>query len=540
MVGSAGFDKERLRTGGVSPTAPGGAPITLSLQGQNMEAEIAGLHRALGEADALRGAGKLQAARGLLEQLVSRSPEYFAAWNMLGALHHAQGNLLGAAACFQRAAIINSDDLGVVKNLSQCYALLGAHELSEATIKIVQARSKEDLPLLMSLGRIANLRFDHQAATAYFSQACNLDDKQTEARFALADAYFYMGSYEEALGHYLKALAVEKSGRKRPHVLSGIIYALSQTNTDNQKIDLLAEIDQLTASHANIDQEDAVPLKFARGLALEKRGDFAEAWKALSLANGAIWQARGGAEYKLVRERNTLLLAAAKAFPALRDRPIDGEAPRAVFIAGPSRSGKSTLEKLLAGAGLPLTRGFEAGLVEQLVARASQECDLPTIRQLQALPKGAFKRFSELLEAEVARLANGMKIVTDTHPSNLSQAGHVVKAYRNSVFLFVVRDIDDNAVRCFQKMYESGTWYSYDIDACRDYLEYCRNIAAAWVERLPGRAVMVSYEEMVGEPRRVLERVSQLIAVDLTASNEAPYDDRFAARPYRDFMLPQR
>jgi adenylate kinase family enzyme len=90
--------------------------------------------------------------------------------------------------------------------------------------------------------------------------------------------------------------------------------------------------------------------------------------------------------------------------------------PLSLFIIGPSRSGKTTVEKLVKQLN-GVKCGYENRLVERATRRTSQLSGLLTIRNPVDLPKALDERLRKIYLEELLEFADGAKIVTDTYPA---------------------------------------------------------------------------------------------------------------------------
>jgi hypothetical protein len=176
------------------------------------------------------------------------------------------------------------------------------------------------------------------------------------------------------------------------------------------------------------------------------------------------------ADYQKQLARQDASLKAAVAQPLIRSRPPPLEnCPFSLFIIGASRSGKTTLERLVGT--LPRTkRGYEGRLVERAVKRASQLSGLLTLTNPNDLPQSLDDEFRRFYLEELRDVASGAKIFTNTHPGMIHGAGRIAAALPNSRFVFVKRDPNDIALRILGKKYKSGNHYAYDIKTVFDYM----------------------------------------------------------------------
>jgi hypothetical protein len=104
-------------------------------------------------------------------------------------------------------------------------------------------------------------------------------------------------------------------------------------------------------------------------------------------------------------------------------------------------------------------------------------------------------------------------------------------------FVFVKRNVDDTVFRIFEKHYAKGNSYSYDIKAAYEYVAWYHEMIDLAAAKLPGRSILLHYEDMVADPAAALTAMTELCGLP-SFTGEMPEigDDRGCATPYREFM----
>jgi Sulfotransferase family len=199
---------------------------------------------------------------------------------------------------------------------------------------------------------------------------------------------------------------------------------------------------------------------------------------------------------------------------------------------GPSRAGKSTLERLVAQLS-GTKRGFESRLVEPAARRTSQQAGLLTVADPAGLPRSLDGRFRQIYLEELHEFAEGARIVTDTHPGLIGSVGRIAATIPLARFIFIRRHLDDVALRMFMKPYRAGNHYAYDIATIFEHLSLYNEMSDLWIERFPSLTIAIEYEEMVVDPRSTLARVALFCGASMLDSPLPKLgDDRGCAAPY--------
>jgi hypothetical protein len=222
--------------------------------------------------------------------------------------------------------------------------------------------------------------------------------------------------------------------------------------------------------------------------------------------------------------------------PATQDRPD----PLSLFIVGPSRAGKSTLERLV-GSLEGVKRGFESRLVEPPTRRTSQLAGLLTLVDPDELPRSLDAQFRKTYVEDLGEFASGARIVTDTHPGMITAVGRIAATIPNVRFVFIRRDPQDLVLRILMKRYRTGNHYAYDIETILEHLSSYNLLMDLWMERFAPLAIELTYEQLVTEPMAILARVAELCGATVSTKPLPDLgDDRNCSQPYRELMVKAR
>jgi hypothetical protein len=270
---------------------------------------------------------------------------------------------------------------------------------------------------------------------------------------------------------------------------------------------------------------------------LHKLGDHPGCWAELVKANAEAAQhlatrriSERQFRHRQLKRAETLRQATSPARPASQDKPIP------LFILGPSRSGKSSLEALMAQ--IPgLRRGYENRIVARAANMAAGAAGLPRVGTLGDLPADLENAFSHCFQVVLEEHAKGADIVTLTLPANIYFIDRLSWIVPNARFVFVFRDAFDLAFEIFLKAYEVGNGYSYDLGETFEYIEVYHELQRIWLERLPDRACSVTYEDIFGFPDETLSKVAKMLEIDQAVAIRPPRRPASrSARPYLPYL----
>ncbi len=483
------------------------------------------------EAENLRLARKLDRARAVCATVLKEEPEYVAALFTMGLILADQSQFEKAVGYLHRALMFNPHDPKILTALSGVYIKLGSSLMAARTLEQARKISPDDPNILITLGEIYREEKEYEFAKDAYERALAVDPTRVDAEMGLAQNLNAIGHLAEAAALFEKRI---KEGNRSLHCL----YNLSQLPASLVNIDLpslLADVKpgpgvDADAFHSRLD--------FARAAAFDKAGQHNDAWVQVCKA-----RRYGNAEkrhaYKSQRERHTPLLELARStqLDGERAETVSPDYPFSLFIAGPSRSGKTTLERLV-GSLEGVKRGYENPIVENAVRRSFQMAAFPTRSLLVQMPPGLNDLFRSFYLEELARRAGSAKVMTNTLPQRTEDALRAATEIPNARFVFVKRDIDDQTIRIFMRDYKSGNFYASDVRDIRDYLQWCHEMIDVTAEKLPASMYrVVTYEELVDDPAHVLTEVAALCGMDADGAALPPTgDDRGCAVPYRDYL----
>lgn len=486
-------------------------------------------HARLREAERLRQGKRLDEAQAICLNLLKAQPDYVGALQTLGLIHAERREHEAARQALSRAAMLSPRDWKILTALAGTYLRLGASEMAMRTLEQAQKLKPGDASIVATLAEIYREEREYELACAAYEQAHALDPSLRAMRTGLGWSLANLGRVEEA-AQIFTALV-----RDDPQDLAALL-ALSQMPAGLVSIDVLKYLDGLRAPTGKRTEDFETTIGFARAAALHRGQRHAEAWAALTTVNGKLFVGLADAARRDDEARLRHL-------DLLRETQIaDGQATglqegcRSLFILGPSRSGKTTLERIVAD--IPgVRRGYENPIVENAIRYTFQSTGLMTRLHLAELPRQLDGVFREAYKAELKGRAPEAQVFTNTHPTRIVDAWRLAMAVPQARFVFVKRDVHDLALRIFMKHYRSGHPYAYDLAAIYRYITWYHAMMDETARRYPEIVRIISYEDMIADPRRVLATVADLCGLT-RAEGAIPAlgDDRGAAEPYRAAM----
>ncbi len=425
--------------------------------------------------------------------------------------------------------MLNPSNWMTLTALSGVYLRLGAIEMAMQTIAQAKSIEPHEANVLLMLGDVLREDCQYELACDAYREAVAADPELVPAAIGLGWCY-------ADIGEDRKAAVIFEDLIKRGVRLIEPLRALASFAASAVHVDLLAQLESVLRDPREDETDFANSLAFIRTSALDHAGRYEEAWACAEAANRKVFPAMQPALAKLDGRRRA-------SFTALRDYHQNsefggtGRRPLSLFILGPSRSGKTTMEKLV-GALSGVRRGYESPIVQKAVRRTFQASALPPDGLLENLPMAARPLCRAIYHDELMRrTVSGVQVFTNTQSSCIFEAAQIVSAFENVRFIFMKRDIEDNLLRIYMRKYQEGNAYGYDLATAREHITWYHQMIDLMVEKFPDLVRVIHYEDLVEEPAKALRIAASLCGLSVPETPAAAIaGDVGCAAPYRHLM----
>lgn len=480
------------------------------------------------EADQLRQQGRFDRAEAICYPLVRRHPGYVAALHTLGLVYLDKGDFERALDCLVRASMLDPENWMTLTALSWAYLRLGASEMAAQTLDRALVFRPRDASIYSSLGEVRREEREYELAQSDYRRALAIDPNMETPTIGLALSLCALGQSAEAAN-----VLAEAYGRGIRSL--NLLHVMTTLPPGTVRVDILGALDQLAASQKTADAAFKNKFLFARAAALDSVGRHGEAWQTLVTANRPL-AAEHQAQLKAHVARRERSLARLRSDPTSAVFPADPGQPVSLFILGPSRSGKTSLERLVGS--LDGTKaGCEVPIVERAARRSFQAAAIPTSSHLEDLPAQLLSSFREMYLDDLARRAGSARVLTTTLPGQIHNVRLLATVIPNVRFLLVKRSLEDVVWRIYLTKYRYGNPYAYDLKAIREYLAWYNTMIDLTAEKLPEITRVVSYEATADDRVATLRAVAEFCGLSLheSAVPSLP-NDRGCSVPYLELM----
>lgn len=484
--------------------------------------------------EALSNLGLVLAELGRLDEAIARhkkalaiNPSYAEAHNNLGNALQSAGRHRDAVASYQAALKIDSASPDTLGNLGVALTQIGQPQAALECCHRALALAPGSPENLFNLANVLKDLNRLEEAKSAYDQLLKIHPGDARTLGNLAGTFQALLRFDEAADCYGRAFA----GSQPANIPIMWLYSASQLPADIPGCDLNALIEAARPNPGS-DQEDFKSWRgFARASIEHRHGRYNEAWQLLTRANR--WPARCMADIRARRsEHRTQLLALIHDSPAPAPlaQPDDGT-PLMLFILGPSRSGKTTLERLINDG---VAHSHERSVLHDAMRLTCNEAGTSVPTKLSDLPLTHATSFRQHFTQQLTPPAGQpAALTTNTNPHHIEDALPAAALLPGIRFAFIKRNLDDLTLRIFMKRYNSGNEYAYDIGAITDYLTWYNEMIDALAQRFPKTSVIITYEDMIADPATTQSQIGQLCNIALN-SGTLPVlgDDRGCAEPY--------
>jgi tetratricopeptide (TPR) repeat protein len=418
-------------------------------------------------------------AAQLLGRAIELKPDYAEAHSNMGLVLKRMDRVFDAADYYRKAISLRPDEPGFHFNLGNVLVDLGQLEEAEAAYRrAIELRPKYASALSALATLLEELgRSDEAAELA----GRILDVKPLVRDLAFhrsrGNAYRWVGKLEMAEESFRKALAIDPNDVKTWE-------ALSRTR---RRAASEAELEALVRlrRQSSLDPESRILLDLALAQLFDDLGDDATAYEYLRSGNAA---ARTQAPYSAEQDVIGHQLLQGHFEPVPDDLPQPApDAPQPIFIVGQPRSGKSTLEGMLARHPRARAAG-EIGILRILLRDLMTANGLDKLgSHVRQVPRSRFAELGAGYMDFVRRVVPEGLISIDTMPQNYRFIGLLRLALPNARIVHCRRDPLDHAVALYRKRFLlRGYEYTYDFADLGTHLGLYGNLMSFWHRAFPG------------------------------------------------------
>lgn len=445
--------------------------------------------------------GGTAAARGLLEALLLRQPDHFAACMLLASIHLNDRHVRDASTqALLASRSVPDTDVEAVAAAAQCLLRCGEMVAARNLLARCDFQSKPlDGPYLRLLARVHQKLGDNPSALGLMERAFALGHDNPDLRYFHGLQLQFHGQFGAARGemqqclrllptHGRAALALARLGKRQPDAQRAAFVRAQ-----------LGAVAQGTEEHA--------AFEFAQFEERESLQEPGAAFAALDRGNAIMHRRLAGAARLDGELVDGVRRVATRAFTRGPGLP-QAEGPVPIFVVGLPRSGTTVLDRMLDNHPDVVSAGERTDFPLQLRWCADLHGDQP----LDAL---LLERIPDLDYAELGRRylgqtqwrACGKAYYVDKLPPNYLLVGLIRRALPFAPILHMVRDPMSVCFSNYKTLFGSSYAHSYDLREMAEHHALYSRLMSHWREVIPEGLLDVPYAQLVAEPEAMLARI---------------------------------
>ena len=446
----------------------------------------------------LIGAQKIREAAETCDQLNQQFPEYGPGWYTASHLAMLIKEPLIAVGAIDRALTLSPGKPEWLLHRIECLAASGDLTSAIVTAEQLSDHNFDTAGVSAAFAHALSRLGLYEASRRQYARAVELDPGEGQYYYNLASVNRFLGNIREAHDAVSRCIELRPDDHDAHFMLAGLVTQTKESNN----------VEALEAALERASEEPVRRVKLCYALAkeLEDIGEFSRSFEYLS--QGASLR-RSNMKYTPEKELQTMRaireVYTADKFVDQLEGHVNAEP---IFIIGMPRTGTTLVERILSSHSVVYSAGelqtFSAELVKHcnLVAAAGESRSL--------VETSALIDFTALGEDYIAatRPRTGRTaFFVDKLPLNFLYAGLIHRALPKAKIVLLERDPMDTCYAVYKNLFEGVYPFSYDLEELANYFFEYRKLIAHWQSVMPGVIHVVRYEDLVVDPKPVVEKL---------------------------------
>lgn len=329
-------------------------------------------------------------------------------------------------------------------------------------------------------------------AESVYRNAINLYPRLASAHMRLALILKETGRFDEAAQYFQRVLTI------KPDSVMAHYHLAHLKNHASTRAEI--EAMQLLYNSAHLEVGQRVYLAFGLGTALDKNGEYEEAFgyfqagHQLEKRSSSFDLSKWESFFKSLKEIfSEEYMMKKHALGPVDDTPI--------FIFGMPRSGTTLAEQILSSHHDVCAAGELSGVVD-IVKRSIQITKKPFLEGWGELSRKEIYDFGTYYLGMLGEHSDGSGHVTDTTPMNLIYVGLISTILPNARLVHCHRDPMDTCLSIFQQPLSKSHNFGNDLEDLGGFYRLYENLMDHWHGVLPGKMHDLCYEKLVADFER--------------------------------------
>ncbi len=444
--------------------------------------------------------GQVREAAELCDTLNQQYPDYEPGWITASQLAMYVREPLIAVRAIDRALQLSPGNPAWLYQRVECLIALGDKEAAVATAQQLVKQRFSSPVMATGLGNLFSKLNMHSEAREQYQSAAELAPDDSQHHYNLAATDRFLGDIDAAREAINRCIDLSPDDADAHLLRAGLQPATGDCN----------HVEELTAAHERAEAGSPSRMRLCYALAKENEdiGEYEDSFRYLSEGSGIK---RAGFEYDPAVDLQVMAKLQETYDEAFFQRDIEGHVnAEPIFVVGMARTGTTLVERIL-GSHSVVTAAGELPAFSMAVTRLCREQDdTPVSGVVDLVERSATVDFATLGELYI-NAARGSQLKTahfvDKLPLNFLYLGLIHLALPKAKIVVLERDPMDTCYAVYKTLFERVYPYSYDLDELAQYFKAYQGLVEHWKSVMPGMIHTVRYEELVTEPRPVIENL---------------------------------
>lgn len=443
-------------------------------------------------------AGKYRAAAAACDKLNASFPDYDYGWFMTSRVALIIKKPIPALHAIDKALEIAPERPEWMFQKLRCLGQAGygreAHEMAVALAQLQFKTAETSSELAMMLSRLGM----NEAAAEHYRRAIDLGSENPDDFLNLAAVYRALGNIDDALDALDGGLGLKPDD-------AGALYLRSTLRVQTEAHNNVDELEAALES-ASEGSDEAMRLHYAVAKELEDLERYPAAFAHLNKGSALM---RSRLNYSNEKEIGTLRTVRQTFTKERFDEMTAGHVDAGpIFIVGMPRTGTVLVDQVLRSHPVVESAAARQVFAEVLTNECMQNGGNPPANISELVARAVNANFEDV-GANYVRTAkpqgSGPGHFVDRSPMNVLYVGFIHQALPKARIVVVERQSMDTCFLAYKTLFEGAFPFSYDLDEIADFYNAYKEQIAHWQSVIPGAMHTVRYEDLVRDPKPVIE-----------------------------------
>ena len=443
---------------------------------------------------------KLREAAAACDKLNQQFPEYEPGWYTASRLAMAINEPLLAVRAIDRALLLSPGRPEWLFYRVECLGALGDLHEARMTAEKVADHLFDSADISASFAHSLSRLGLYEDSRRHYAQAIKLDPGKSVNHYNLATVERFLGNTQGAEAALTRCLKINPDDEEAHFLRAGL---KTQTTDSNNVADLEAAY-----ARSEPDPHKRVSICYALSKELEDMSDFGRSFEYLT--EGSALR-RSEFKYTLQNDLDAIQAIRDTYTADVFDRRVTGHInAEPIFVIGLPRTGTTLVERILNSHSVVQSAGelptFSVEMIKHCQALGGDAPDKPS----DLVPRSIDINFEELGADYIASArpkSATLPHFIDKLPLNFIYAGLIHLALPKAKIVLLERDLMDSCYAVYKTLFKGIYPFSYDLDELGRYVLAYRQLVKHWETVMPGVMHVVNYEELVTEPKPVVENL---------------------------------